>query len=396
MMGKNVYFPFGFDDNGLPTERFVEKQIGKKAHELPRQEFIAACLKQTEKSEDEFYALYKSAGFSCNLKEHYSSISKRSQKISQASFLELYKKGLIYRAESPALWCTECCTAVAQSELEDKEVDSVFNYIKFKHADSDEFVIIATTRPEMLPACVCVFAHPSDPKTKHLIGKKLVVPYFNKEVEVLADDLVNPEKGSGLVMCCTFGDTTDKEWQRKHNLPILECINERGRMTALGGEFEGLKIKEARAKIIEKLEDVGLLIKKEDIKHAVSVHERCGVPIEIAVKKQWFINVLDQKDRIYQAGLDLNWHPQNMRARYLNWVENLKWNWCISRQRYFGIPFPVWYCKDCGEILLADEKDLPVDPAADKPKQKCKCGCTEFIAESDVIDRKSTRLNSSH
>lgn len=390
MKGEEVYFPFGFDDNGLPTERYVEKTHKVKAYAMPRQDFINLCLDTTKELEKEFHALYKSAGFSCNLKNTYSSISKNTQKISQSSFLDLVKKGYIYHAESPALWCTECRTSVAQSELEDQDIESTFNYIKFYIKGTNDYVTVATTRPEMLPACDCVFINPNDEKNKYLLDKKLVVPHFNFEVPVLTDELVDLEKGSGVVMCCTFGDTVDKEWQRKHNLPIKEAFNNAGRMTELAGEFAGLKIVEARKAIIEKLKEEDLLIKQENLTHAVSTHERCGTPIEIVVKKQWFIDVLSHKDELVKAGYDLNWHPESMRARYINWVENLQWNWCISRQRYYGVPFPVWYCKNCGKPVFADVQDLPVDPSVDKPKCACECGCNDFEPELDVMDTWAT------
>ena len=390
MKGENVYFPFGFDDNGLPTERYVEKTIKKKAYELPRAKFIELCLEETKKLEAEFFDLYKRAGFSCNLKTHYSSIAPRTQKISQESFIDLYNKGLVYHAEAPALWCTECQTACAQSELEDEEIESTFNYLKFYIAGTDNYVTVATTRPEMLCGVVCVFINPKDEKNIHLLEKKLVVPYFNYEVPVLTDELVDLEKGSGVVMCCTFGDNVDKEWQRKHNLPIKKCFTDNGRMTELAQEFAGMKILDARMSVIEKLKENDLLIKQEAITHSVSTHDRCGTPIEISVKKQWFIDVSSHKEELYNAGLNLNWHPKNMRARYLNWVENLQWNWCISRQRYFGITFPVWYCKNCGSVILAEKEDLPVDPLKDMPKKPCKCGHNEFIGETDVMDTWAT------
>lgn len=390
MEGDNVYFPFGFDDNGLPTERYVEKTHKVKAYEMPRQDFINLCLDTTKELEKEFAALYRSAGFSCNLKKTYSSISPNTQKISQKSFLDLYKKGFIYHAESPALWCTECRTAVAQSELEDKDIESTFNYIKFYIAGTNDYVVVATTRPEMLPACDCVFINPNDEKNKYLLGKNLVVPHFGFEVPVLTDELVDMEKGSGIVMCCTFGDTVDKEWQRKHNLPIKEAFNNAGRMNEIAGEFAGMKITQARQAIIEKLKEEDLLIKQDNLTHAVSTHERCGTPIEIVVKKQWFIDVLSHKDELLKAGYDLKWHPETMRARYINWVENLQWNWCISRQRFYGVPFPVWYCKNCGKPMFADEQDLPVDPCVSSPKHACECGSTEFEPERDVMDTWAT------
>ena len=390
MKGERVYFPFGFDDNGLPTERYVEKRIKKKAQDLPRETFINICLQETKKLEEDFYDLYRKAGFSCNFKEHYSSISPRTQKISQHSFIDLYKKGLIYQAEAPTLWCTECGTACAQAELEDKDIESSFNYLKFFISGTKEYVVVATTRPEMLCGVVCVFINPDDEKNAHLLGKKLVVPYFNYEVPVYTDELVDMQKGSGVVMCCTFGDNVDKDWQRMHNLEIKKCFTLDGKMTELAKDFAGLSILECRKAVIEKLKEQDLLIKQDSIVHSVSTHERCGTPIEIMVKKQWFIDVLNHKKELYDAGLKLNWNPKNMRARYLNWVENLSWNWCISRQRFFGVPFPVWYCAKCGKVKLAEIVDLPVDPLKDKRATACECGCTDFIGEQDVMDTWAT------
>lgn len=387
MLGKNVYFPFGFDDNGLPTERYVEKIIGKKAYELPREEFIEKCLEISSELEKEFFDLYLSAGFSSNFKKIYSSIDKRAQLISQKSFLDLYKKGKAYYAEAPTLWCTECRCAAAQSEIESQDIESSFNYIKFYISGESEYIEIATTRPEMLCACVCVFINPNDEKNKHLLNKKLVVPFYGFEVPVYADELVDMEKGTGIVMCCTFGDTTDKEWQRKHNLPIKEAFDNNGIMKEIAGEFAGLHIIKARKQIIEKLKEMNLLIKQEKIKHAVQTHDRCGKPIEIVVKKQWFIDVLKDIDKIYEAGKKLNWYPKTMQSRFLNWVENYRWNWCISRQRYFGVSIPVWYCQECGEIIIPDDEDLPINPMTQNPKKAChKCGSMNFLPETDVFD----------
>ena len=278
MLGKNVYFPFGFDDNGLPTERYVEKIIGKKAYELPREEFIEKCLEISSELEKEFFDLYLSAGFSSNFKKIYSSIDKRAQLISQKSFLDLYKKDKAYYAEAPTLWCTECRCAAAQSEIESQDIESSFNYIKFYISGESEYIEIATTRPEMLCACVCVFINPNDEKNKHLLNKKLVVPFYGFEVPVYADELVDMEKGTGIVMCCTFGDTTDKEWQRKHNLPIKEAFDNKGIMKEIAGEFAGLHIIKARKQIIEKLKERNLLIKQEKLnmlfKHMIDVEHQ--------------------------------------------------------------------------------------------------------------------------
>ena len=387
MLGKNVYFPFGFDDNGLPTERYVEKVIGKKAYQMPREKFIDKCLEISAELEKEFFNLYISAGFSANFKKIYSSIDERAQTISQKSFLDLYKKGKAYYAKAPTLWCTECRCAVAQSELESQDIKSTFNYIKFYLEDSNEYIEIATTRPEMLCACVCIFINPNDKKHQYLLGKKAIVPYYNFSVPIYADDLVDMDKGSGIVMCCTFGDTIDKEWQRKHNLPIKEAFNNDGIMNDIAGEFAGLTTIKARKAIIEKLKELDLLIKQDEIEHAVQTHDRCGTPVEITVKKQWFIDILSEINSIYKGGQNLNWYPKSMQSRFLNWVDNYSWNWCISRQRYFGVSIPVWYCKNCNEIITPNEDELPINPMNKTPKHPCpKCGCNEFISETDVFD----------
>lgn len=387
MSGKNVFFPFGYDDNGLPTERYVEKTIGKKAYEMPREEFCKKCLEITAELEKEFHALYISAGFSCNLTDTYSSIDARAQRISQLSFLDLAKKKKAYYAEAPTLWCTECRCAVAQSEIDSESLPSTFNFIKFYIEGEDKFVEVATTRPEMLCACVCVFIHPDDEKNRHLLQKRLKVPGYDFSVPVYTDELVDLEKGSGVVMCCTFGDVTDKAWQKKHNLPIKEAFDIGGIMTSIAGEFAGMHLTRARKVILEKLKDLDLLVKQEAIEHIVATHERCGTPIEIAVKSQWFIDVISIIDDMVKAGYDLKWHPKTMQSRFVNWCEGYAWNWCISRQRYFGVSIPVWYCADCGEIILAEESQLPVNTLTEKPLRPCpKCGSEKFKPETDVFD----------
>ena len=391
MKGNNVFYPFGFDDNGLPTERFVEKKYDIKAHNLSREEFTELCLKATAELEPQFKELFISAGFSNNWDYEYSTISKKAQLTSQKSFLDLHKKGKVYFSEAPAIWCTECRTAIAQAELETKELPSLFNYLKFYLGDSTtEYVEIATTRPELLAACVCVFVNPDDEKNKHLVGKKVRVPLFDFEVPVLEDEKVAIDKGTGIVMCCTFGDLTDLEWYKRYKLELKEAIHADGTMSEICGKYQGLYSKKARKQIIEDLIQDGYMIKQEEISHNVATHERCGTPMEIVVKKQWFIDILSEKQKFIDAGNQINWYPEHMKSRYINWVENLEWDWCISRQRYFGVPFPVWYCKDCNEAIIADEKDLPVNPLTTIPNKKCSCGCSEFIPEKDIMDTWAT------
>jgi len=391
MMGYNVFYPFGFDDNGLPTELLVEKEKGLKAYTVSREEFAKMCMETVDKYEREFKKLFISMGNSADWSLAYHTVSPESQRASQMSFLDLYKKNKVYYAEAPALWCTKCNTAIAQSELESEEKESTFNHLKFFIEDSDEYLEIATTRPELLCACDCIFINPKDEKHKHLIGKKVRVPLYDFYVPVMTDDKADMEKGSGVVMCCTFGDQTDTQWFKKYNLELKVGIDDYGKMTSLAGKYEGLKIREARAQIIEDLKQTNLLIKQDPIKHQVSVHERCGTEMEIKLKKQWFIKTLENKEEWAKKGEELIWHPSFMKSRYMDWVENLMMDWCISRQKYFGVPFPVWYCKDCGEIIVADEKDLPVNPLTSSPKHNCpKCNGHNFEPESDILDTWAT------
>lgn len=392
LRGYNIFYPFGFDDNGLPSERLVEKEQGKRAHQIGREEFSKLCYETTDKYEAEFKDLFSKLGVSTDWRKAYKTVSKETIKVSQLSFLDLVKKGYAYHKESPALWCNECLTTIAQAELETKTIKTTFNYIKFTTKETNREFVIATTRPELLPSIVAVFVNPEDEKNADLVGKTAVIPVVNVEVPILADEKVDKEKGTGVVMCCTFGDQTDIEWWKKYNLPLKNILTQNGRIAEYVENYAGLKIKEAREKIIEDLKNAGVVEKIEELEHEVQTHERCSKEVEYSVMKQWFINLIDHKDDFLKMGEKINWYPKYMKARYDEWVKNIAWDWCISRQRYFGVPFPVWYCKDCGEPIFADESDLPVNPLSSLPKQeKChKCGCSEFVPEMDVMDTWAT------
>lgn len=386
MRGYNIFYPFGTDDNGLATERLVEKIKKVKAKDMSREDFIKLCLDFLKTELPPFIQDWKNIGISCDWNILYSTISSNSRKISQWSFLDLYKKGRMYRKDAPAMWCPECKTGVAQVEVQDKEIDANFNEIIFKIGK--ENLKIATTRPELLPACVSIFYNPSDGRYKKYKGKTAKVPLFNFEVPILEDKRANPEKGTGLVMCCTFGDQTDMEWQKAYNLPIKTAITSEGKMSSLAGKYKDMTIKEARKMIINDLKQAGLLIKQTPIKHFVNVHERCGTEIEFVKSKQWFVKYLDLKKDLLKWGNELKWHPDFMKHRYENWVNGLQWDWLVSNQRYFGIPIPVWYCKDCDEIISAKEEQLPVNPLTDSPsvKQCPKCKFKKIIPEKDVLN----------
>ena len=390
LSGYNVFYPFGFDDNGLPSERLVEKEQGKKAHEIGREEFSKLCYETTDKYESEFQELFSKMGVSTDWKYHYKTVSPSTIKISQRSFLDLINKGHCYHKESPALWCNECLTSIAQAELETKTIKTTFNYIKFKTKEDNEEFTIATTRPELLPAIVCVFVNPNDDKHNHLIGKTAHIPVINVEVPIMADEKVAIDKGTGVVMCCTFGDQTDIEWWKKYNLPLKYIFTDDGRIIDSVPNYGGMKIKEARKQIIDDLQAGGYVVKIEELEHEVQTHERCGKEVEYAVMKQWFIDIMNHKDDFIRIGNEINWYPEHMHNRYNEWVENIMWDWCISRQRYFGVPFPVWYCKKCGKPIFAEESQLPVNPLEQSPLKACTCGCNEFIPETAVFDTWAT------
>ena len=385
MLGENVFYPFGVDNNGLPTERLVEKINKVRLFDLGRQKFVKLCEKTIRRILPEFVSGWKKIGLSCDFSTIYSTISPEVQKLSQYYFLELFKSGRIYQKDAPVLFCPECQTAIAQAEVEEIEKKTYFVDVVFKLKNGGQ-IVISTTRAELLPSCVAIFVHPKDRRHKKLIGKRAIVPIFGQEVPILTDSLVDPKKGTGVVMCCTFGDTTDLKWYFKHKLPLRISITKDGRMNELAGPFEGLSIKKARKAIIDELEKKSLLLSKKEITHIVKVHERCQKEIEILPTSQWFIKYLDLKDKFLAQSKKLNWYPKFMRARLDNWIKGLKWDWCISRQRYFGVPIPLWYCKKCKEVILPEISDLPVDPLYQKPKKKCKCGSREFIPVKDVLD----------
>ncbi len=395
MCGKRVLYPMGFDDNGLPTERFVEKTIRRKAAEMDAQEFIDCCLELTTNTEDRFEALWRRLGLSVDWKHRYATISPAAQRVSQWSFIRLYQAGRTYTQSAPTLWCPECQTAIAQAEVDNLTLPTQFSTIAFQ-TQNGGILPIATTRPELLPACVAIFVHPQDTRYMHLLGSiatiesKTFSQRANIEVPVLADEMADPTKGSGAVMCCTFGDSTDVRWWRTHQLPLRAAIGRDGRMTALAGSFEGLTISEARKRMLHHLAETGRILQQETIEHSVGTHERCGTPVEYLHTRQWFIRVLDQKGRFLDAGRKIAWHPEYMRSRYEHWVEHLQWDWCISRQRFLGVPFPAWTCKACGRLMLATLDQLPIDPRRVQPTQACECGSQHFEPEMDVMDTWAT------
>ena len=386
MFEGNVFYPFGTDDNGLPTERLVEKLKKVKSKEMPRAEFIKLCLKTLKKITPKFIEDWKNLGMSCDFDIRYSTIDDNTRKISQKSFIELFNKNEIYKKEFPTIWCPECQTSIAQAELEDKEEKSLFSTLKFScDALSKKDLLIATTRPELLGACVAVFVHPEDKRYKKLIGKKARVPLFNFEVPIIADKSADPEKGTGVLMICSYGDKFDVDAINRHKLEAKVILNQNGTLNL--EPYKGLKIKEAKKKILEDLKEKDLIKEQKEIQHVVNVHDKCGTPIEFLPTEQWFIKILDKKKKLIEQGNKINWYPKFMHKRYDNWVNGLEWDWSISRERHFGVPIPVWNC-DCGKIILAKEKELPIDPLQIKKIcPKCK---KVAIPEKKVLDTWAT------
>ena len=393
MNGGATFFPFGYDDNGIASERLTEAELDIRHQEFERREFQAKCRDVCTQYESQFTENVQSLGVSVDWDHTYQTIEPRVQRVSQLSFVDLYDQGREYREKAPAIWCPECETAISQVETEDDEQASHFNDIAFPVAssDADEFVI-STTRPELLPACVAVFVHPDDDENQHLVGESAEVPLFGHEVPIIADERVDMETGSGIVMCCTFGDQNDIEWYQVHDLDLRVAIDESGHMTDVAEGYEGLHAHEAGEAIVEDLDEAGALLDRRDITHTVNVHERCGTSVEFLVTEQWYIEMLDKTDEYLEVGREMEWSPDKMLTRYEHWVEGLQWDWLISRQRSSGIPFPVWYCENCDEVIIAEKADLPVDPLSDDPPvDACpECGHDEFEPEDDVLDTWAT------
>ena len=380
MRGERVFYPIGFDDNGLPTERYVEQAYRVRAADMPRAEFVALCLAETQRTAERYEDLWRRLGLSLDWSLRYSTIDARCQRTAQTSFVKLHQAGYLRRAEDPILWCPEDRTSLAQADVEDLERTSRLHTIRFSDG-----LLIATTRPELLPACVALYHHPSD--ARYSGRERAVVPLFGYEVPVLTDESVDPEYGTGLMMVCTFGDSEDVLKWRRDGLALRLVVEPDGRLGPLAGEFAGLPLTQARSAIVKALAEGGLLADSVPVRQVVGVHERCQTPVEFQIRPQWFIAVREHADRFRARAAELEWIPSFMRRRLEDWIDGLKWDWNITRQRRYGVPFPVWFCTACAAPVLARLEDLPVDPLADKPPVAACPSCGSALEpDPDVMD----------
>jgi valyl-tRNA synthetase len=444
MRGKAVFYPMGWDDNGLPTERRVQnfygvrcdpslpydpsfvppESPGKQPISISRPNFIELCTRLTKEDEKAFEQLWKYLGLSVDWSMTYATISRAAQRVSQAAFLHLLRRGLAYQLEAPTLWDVDFRTAVAQAELEDRERPGAFHRIRFAvenptgQSEGASFVEIETTRPELIPACVALVAHPDDDRYRNLFGREVRTPLFGARVPVRPHPLADPDKGSGIAMICTFGDITDVTWWRELSLPVRPVVQRDGTLGPVAWGEPGwesvdparaqrfydplvrLSVSKAQPVIVAQLRDSGDLVgEPRPITHAVKFFEKGDRPLEILTSRQWFIRTLDFRDRLFERGRELEWHPAYMETRFENWTNGLNGDWCISRQRFFGVPFPIWYPLDAsGRIdyarpLVPDEAQLPIDPSTDapagyQPDQRGQPG--GFAGDPDIMDTWAT------
>jgi len=378
MKGFNVYYPQGWDCQGFPTEVKVEQKFGR----LPREEFRQKCVEWTGECIAKMKSQMMTMGFSADWKYEYRTMDPAYHKRVQYSLLKMHEKGLVYRAEHPVFFCTKCVSALAKTDTDEVERDTTLNYLKFTANDGTD-LIIATTRPEYLHACVAVLFHPDDRRYGKYANEEITTP-LGKKVKLLADKDVDLNFGSGLVMLCTFGDKQDVVWMYRHNLPVIRAMDEFGKLVN-AGEFNGLKVQEARKKILEKLEAEGKIVKKEPLKQVVKVHDRCKTPVELLLSTQWFAKVKDRADDIIGAARKMKWVPDFGIQYLIDWAKFVEWDWVISRQRVFGTPLPFWYCKKCNKDFPAKESELPVNPPTMAEKKCPDCG-EKLVGEVSTCD----------
>jgi valyl-tRNA synthetase len=378
MRGFNVMFPEGWDCHGLPTEVKVEELNGITKSQVSREEFRQMCVDLTTNNIERMRKSLRRLGFSIDWSNEYITMEPSYFGKTQASFVQMYENGKIYQQNHPVNWCPRCETAIAFAEVEYDARDTVLNYLNFDKLQ------IATTRPELLAACVAVAVNPDDERYSKYVNTEVKVPVFGHAVKVIADKSVDPTFGTGVVMICTFGDKQDVRWWVEHSLPLRKAIDKTGKMTGIAGKYAGMSTDECKKAIIYDMKTSGILYKQEKLDQNVGLCWRCKTAIEILSERQWFVKIVAED--ILNTANEVTWVPDYMKVRLENWTGTMEWDWCISRQRIFATPIPAWYCAECGKTKVAKEEWLPLDPTQKAPPEACECGSTEFRGEEDVLD----------
>jgi valyl-tRNA synthetase len=387
MLGRPVYFPVGMDRNGIQVEYFVERELGISVGTTPRERFIEACRALLDRLEEEMVDILKKIGFSADFENLYHTDSPDYRSFTQATFIQLWKQGLIYEATRPNSYCPRCTTTLADPDIEYEMKPTDLVYIRFWLPESNAHLTIATTRPELLSSCQAVIVSPGDQRYTHLHGVKVRVPIFGQTVTIWPHPAARPEFGTGAAMICSYGDLTDVQIFRELRLPEAISIDERGRMTERAGPLAGLTVSEARQKAIEELEAVKLVEKVERIMHRTPVHERCSTPIEIIPMKEYYLKQLDFKDEVRRLSQRIRFLPERHRQRLHDWIDSITIDWPISRRRYYGTEIPLWYCANCQETILPPPGPYYRPWAEPPPIERCpRCGGGEFVGEERTFD----------
>ncbi|MFD1511701.1 valine--tRNA ligase [Halomarina rubra] len=383
LKGDDVLFPQGWDCHGLPTEVKVEENHGIHRTDVSREEFRDLCIEHTEEQIDSMKETMDELGFSIDWSAEFRTMDESYWGKTQRSFVEMEDD--VHRDEHPVNWCPRCETAIADAEVEKEDRTGTLYQVAFDGVETDP-IEIATTRPELLPACVAIAVDPEDERYEGRVGDTFEVPLFGQEVELIADEDVDGEFGTGAVMICTFGDKQDVDWWARHDLDLRPVLTEDGHLNDLAGEFEGQTIPEAKENVAEALDDAGHLVDENSTEQAVGVCWRCDTPIEILSKEQWFVRI--DQDAIVEKAKEVEWIPDHMYARLEEWAEGMDWDWVISRQRVFATPIPAWECQECGHWHVAEVEELPVDPTETDPAVGAcpECEAEEWVGETDVMD----------
>jgi valyl-tRNA synthetase len=387
MNGKNVFFPIGIDRNGLPVELYTEKKHNIRMRETERGEFLNLCRVALDDLEAEMLLIMKNLGLSGDFANYYRTDSEEYRTLTQSTFIELWKKGQIYLANRPNNYDWVSGTTIADAEIIYQDLQTKLVYMKFKIKDTDKEIIIASTRPELLCACKTIIVNPEDERYSEYLGKKVIVPITNEEVELRTHHSAQQEFGSGAVMVCSYGDQNDVSLFRELGLEEVVAIGLDGKMTEAAGEYAGLKPKQARTKIIEDLENKGFLEKTEDISHRTPVSERSKIPIEIIPMEEYYLKQKEKVEKMKKLGQEITFYPSMHKQILMNWLESINIDWPISRRRYYGTEIPIWYCKSCSEPYVP-EPGKYYKPWSEKcPISKCpKCDSTEFVGEERTFD----------